>query len=468
MNSEELKVKNEIPDGWKMTTLGEVAEINPTESLKVGCKAKYVAMEAISSFTRKISKFAIKGFSGGMKFKNGDTLFARITPCLENGKTAYVDILESDEVGFGSTEYIVIREIENKSDKKFLYYISISPRFRELAIKTMTGTSGRQRVQTDQLVNEPIVFPKYPEQRAIAGVLSSLDDKIELLREQNKTLEATAQAIFKEWFVKFNFPVEFGVNSEELRVNSEELRVNSEKLKMNSVKLKTNSEGKTRKNIGYKDAGGKMIDSELGQIPEGWRVERIKNVVSENTRGIAPVYAESGIPVINQRCIRNGTIIEEAIKYHNNSEKQVADWAYLKPNDILINSMGVGTLGRISQVFLKREKDYLVHSCITILRANEEIIVPIILGYYFKSIESKIESMGTGTTGQTSLNNTLLGGLKLVVPDKKIQGKLLPTFKSIALKIDLNYLEVQTLSSIRNLLLPKLMKGKIRVKGFEN
>ena len=130
--------------------------------------------------------------------------------------------------------------------------------------------------------------------------------------------------------------------------------------------------------------------------------------------------------------------------------------------------MGVGTLGRISQVFLKREKEYLIHSCITILRAREDFIDPIILGYYFKSIESKIELMGTGTTGQTSLNNSLLGEMKLVIPDKQIQNKLSPIFKNIAFKIDSNSIEIRTLTSIRDILLPKLMKGEIRVKGFKD
>ena len=84
-----------------------------------------------------------------MKFRNGDTIIARITPCLENGKMAYIDILDDDEVGFGSTEYIVLREREEISDKQFLYYFSISSVFRDIAILSMTGSSGRQRVQTE-------------------------------------------------------------------------------------------------------------------------------------------------------------------------------------------------------------------------------------------------------------------------------------------------------------------------------
>ena len=183
---------------WLETTLGEVCEINPTESLPKGKLAKSVPMDCIDSFTRQISRFEEKEFKGGMKFRNGDTLLARITPCLENGKTAYVDFLDKNEIGFGSTEYIVIREKQELSNKKFLYYLAISPRFREIAIKAMTGTSGRQRVQTDVLVNKTFLLPPLPEQIAIASVLSAFDDKIELLRDQNKTLEEMGQVIFAE------------------------------------------------------------------------------------------------------------------------------------------------------------------------------------------------------------------------------------------------------------------------------
>lgn len=191
-----MEVENNIPEGWIESTLNELALINPRESIRKGDLAKNVPMDCIDSFTRKISRFGIKEFKGGTKFKNKDILLARITPCLENGKTALVDILDNGEIGFGSTEYIVIRENNDKSHYKFLYYLSISPKFRRNAIKAMTGTSGRQRVQTDVLINKVFRFPPLPEQKAIAKVLTAFDDKIELLQAQNKTLETMAQTIF--------------------------------------------------------------------------------------------------------------------------------------------------------------------------------------------------------------------------------------------------------------------------------
>jgi type I restriction enzyme S subunit len=158
-------------------------------------------MEALQPFTKKISLYLNEEYKGGVKFRNGDTVMARITPSLENGKTSYVDIFDDDETGFGSTEFIVLRERENISNSHFLYYLTISPEVRDIAILSMTGSSGRQRVQTDVVKEHELIAPPLPEQKAIADVLSALDDKIDLLHCQNKTLEQMAETLFRQWFV---------------------------------------------------------------------------------------------------------------------------------------------------------------------------------------------------------------------------------------------------------------------------
>lgn len=187
---------------WKEYKLDDFANINPTETIPKGTVAKKIAMELIQPFTKRISSFSMEEYKGGVKFKNGDTLMARITPSLENGKTSYVDILDDGEVGFGSTEFIVFREKENVSDKHFVYYLATSPIVRNTAIKSMTGSSGRQRVQTDVVKEHLFDAPELLEQKAIADVLSSLDDKIDLLHRQNKTLEQMAKTLFRQWFVE--------------------------------------------------------------------------------------------------------------------------------------------------------------------------------------------------------------------------------------------------------------------------
>lgn len=181
---------------WTIRKVKDIAVINPKEILKKGTLSKKVSMDKLQPFTRDIPGFELESFSGGSKFRNGDTIMARITPCLENGKTAKVAILNNDEVGFGSTEYIVFRAQE-KTDEDFLYYLITSPFVREPAIKSMVGSSGRQRVQTDVVANLELLIPPLDVQKKVGGVLKAIDDKIKLNTEINENLQQQAFALFE-------------------------------------------------------------------------------------------------------------------------------------------------------------------------------------------------------------------------------------------------------------------------------
>ena len=187
---------------WTIKKLSEIADFNPRESLPKGMIAKKVGMDKLQPFCRDIPSYEMEAFFGGSKFRNGDTIMARITPCLENGKTAKVDILDENEIGFGSTEYIVFRAKEGV-DEDFLYYLVCSSIVREPAIKSMVGSSGRQRVQTDVVQNLDIAIPTYEEQCLIGGVLRNLDDKIKINNRINENLFEQMQALYKAWFVNF-------------------------------------------------------------------------------------------------------------------------------------------------------------------------------------------------------------------------------------------------------------------------
>lgn len=191
---------------WVMKKLKDIAEFNPRESLAKGVVAKKVAMDKLQPFCRDIPGYELEPFSGGTKFRNGDTIMARITPCLENGKTAKVAVLDEGEVGFGSTEYIVFRA-KDGIDEDFIYYLVCSPLVREPAIKSMVGSSGRQSVQTDVVQNLEIMVPDYEEQKQISGILKSLDDKIVANTEINKNLEQQAEALFHSLFVEDVNPI---------------------------------------------------------------------------------------------------------------------------------------------------------------------------------------------------------------------------------------------------------------------
>ena len=173
---------------WRMCELNEIVDFNPRESLCRGTRAKKISMDKLQPFCRDILEYEVEVFSGGTKFRNNDTLMARITPCLENGKIAKVTILDEGEIGFGSTEFIVLRAKEGVTDPDFVYYLTCSSVVREPAIKSMVGSSGRQRVQTDVLQKLEVYIPPLDEQRKIAGILRNIDDKIDSNIQINKNL----------------------------------------------------------------------------------------------------------------------------------------------------------------------------------------------------------------------------------------------------------------------------------------
>lgn len=150
----------EIPEGWEVVSLPEIIEVNPKRSLQKGIVAPYLDMANMPTKGHSPDVVRDRPFSSGMRFVNGDTLLARITPCLENGKTAYVDFLKDGEVGWGSTEYIVMKPILSLPGE-FAYCLARSARFREFAIQNMTGTSGRQRVPAKALLQ--FLLPSPPK-----------------------------------------------------------------------------------------------------------------------------------------------------------------------------------------------------------------------------------------------------------------------------------------------------------------
>lgn len=382
----------QLPAGWEETTLGEVAIINPTEYIKKGEVAKNIPMDFLDNFTRKISKYTEKEFSWGMKFRNWDTLFARITPCLENGKTAYVDILDDWEIAFWSTEYIVIREKKERSNSMFLYYLSVSPFFRDIAIKAMTGTSWRQRVQTDVLVNTKLHLPPLPEQQAIAAVLSSFDDKIELLRAENQTLEQMGQELFKERFGKW-----------------------------------------------------KIGDD----LPEGWRVgklgEIIKFIKGKKPKAVSDSYKEGWIPQVLIETLDGWISLfadpEKSILLNSGEIVMVMDGASSGRCEIGFSWVLWSTLGKID-------------------------VNPSLKLMVYALLKNKFKEINGGTTGSSipHTDKNKICDFDFIIPTKEILYDFNKVYWNSIEKILSNRKQIQTLSATRDLLLPKLMSGEVRVE----
>lgn len=194
-------MKKEKPSEKKQR-FSDFVEIAPRVNLQKGTDYSFVEMADLQDGNKFCVPSEVRRYDGGgTKFQDGDTLFARITPCLENGKICQVRSLVGGK-GFGSTEFHVFRGKEGVSDTDFVYYLSRCDEVRDFAEANLHGTSGRQRVPKEAFDTLEINLPLFPEQRAIAAVLSSLDDKIDLLHWQNKTLEEMASALWRKMFVE--------------------------------------------------------------------------------------------------------------------------------------------------------------------------------------------------------------------------------------------------------------------------
>ena len=392
---------------WTTKKLSEIADINPRESIGKGVVAKKVPMDKLQPFCRDVPEFVLEEYKGGTKFKNNDTIMARITPCLENGKIAKVSILNNDEIGFGSTEYIVFRAIDGVSDADFLYYLICSPLVRNPAIKSMVGSSGRQRVQTDVVANLDIELPPIEEQRKIGGLLKTFDDKIKLNNEINNNLLEQALAIYKDWFCDYA-----------------------------------------------------LSD---GILPENWKITTIDAISSLVTRGIAPKYDDNSDQIVlNQKCIRDHTIDISLSRRH--LPKKINE-KWISKGDLLINSTGTGTLGRVAQAWFEAN-NMTVDSHVTIVRPKDPILQSYI-GFWGLSHESEIEAQHTGSTGQTELPRDRVKAMELPLPDEDTLSKFNELVIPMTSIVISNQEENARLSQLRDALLSKLMSGEIDVSHID-
>lgn len=396
--------------------IDELAFFNPSEKIVEGQTLKKIPMENLNVWNRKITGFVLGEYKSGSKFRNNDVLVAKITPCLENGKTAYVDILDENEVAFGSTEFIVLRAKEG-IDSNFLYYLAISPTFRKRAISCMEGTSGRKRVNESTLKLYDILLPQEQQQKKIANVLLALDKKIELNNRINAELEAMAKTLYDYWFVQFDFP---------------------------------NEEGKP-----YKSSGGKMVYNTIlkREIPEGWNDVRLSDIASI-TMGQSPdgaTYNESGEGIIFFQGATDFNWRFPSVRQYTTKPNRFA-----KKGDILLSVRApVGDINIADNV-----------CCIGrgLAALNSKDTFDGFLFYvmkYFKTVFDRRNSEGT-TFG--SITKDDLHSLLLAYPPTSLLIKYENIVSHHNKLILSKSLENKQLIELRNFLLPMLMNGQVTVK----
>ena len=184
----------EIPRGWFLRAMPDCIDVNPSRSLKKGSVARYLDMANVPTNSARVQNVVSREFTSGSRFRNGDTLLARITPCLENGKTAFVDFLDGDEVGWGSTEFIVLRP-KNGLPEPFAYFLCRDPDFRAFAIAQMAGTSGRQRVPNDCFGGYKLVAPAEEVAIEFGRLAGAALNQIKALDEEAKTLASLRDSL---------------------------------------------------------------------------------------------------------------------------------------------------------------------------------------------------------------------------------------------------------------------------------
>lgn len=291
-------------------------------------------------------------------------------------------------------------------DRDFLYYF-LKSSFGQQEITRGTVGAVQAKLPIKNIQDITIPLPDEFTQRKIAAILSSLDEKIETNQKINDNLQQQAAAIFRSWFVDY---APFG-----------------------------------------------------GTAPNEWKNVTLEEITALVSRGITPKYADDADQiVINQKCIRNHMIDLSLARSH---KPKVINDKWLRFGDLLINSTGDGTLGRVAQVWFQPH-NLTVDSHVTIVRPAAENTI-FYIGLWGIQHEKEIESLHTGSTGQTELPRDRVKALELLLPDKETLDRFNALIAPMAADIISNQEENNRLASIRDALLPKLMFGKIDVSGIQ-
>lgn len=398
---------------WHQLTIADIADINPRRLIQKGTCAPFVEMANVPTHSRDIDDtITTREHKGsGSKFQNGDTLLARITPCLENGKTALVSCLPDDVIGHGSTEFIVLAP-KNENDTSFIYYLVRSDAFRDYAINRMEGTSGRQRVPTAAVAGYEFRCPPPLERKELSDFLSAIDDRIAILRQTNKTLEAIAQAIFKSWFVDFD-PV------------------------------RAKMEGRPPEGMDEETAAlfpNAFEESELGLVPKGWLPLTLGSFIELaygkalradiRVAGNVPVYGSGGIT-----------------GWHNT--------ALITEPSIIVGRKGtVGSLYWESRPFFPIDTVFYV-------KTNKPLV------YVYELLKQlPLRDMNTDAA-VPGLNRENAYRLLAPLPTDPILDKFEETAKALRKNIDHNNVRKELLKHLRDTLLPRLISGQLRLPEAE-
>ena len=424
----------EPSERWAVMPFTDAFLVNPTVPIERDLPTPFVDMAAVDPSVRSVQPKEVRKFRGsGSRFQDGDTLMARITPCLENGKIARYSANSSHDVGHGSTEFIVIRGLPEVTDSEYAFYVTRSGLVRGYAIDQMTGTSGRQRVPAESLAHLDVSVPPLVEQRAIARFLGTLDDKIELNRRMSATLEAMARALFKSWLVDFD-PVR--------------------------AKMKGCDAGLPNHIAELFPC--RLIESVVGNVPIGWDVVPLSHIIDVNpTRRLrkgqmAPYLDMANMPTTGHtphdvtdrpfgsgmRFTNGDTLVARITPCLENGKTAYVD--FLQPG-----SIGWGS----TEYLVMRPKPPLPTQFAYCLARSA----------HFRSF--LIRNM-SGTSGRQRVPAPALSQFMCINPPEYVAQVFAEIVQPLMCRASVAARESRRLSTIRDSLLPRLLAGELRINRF--
>jgi len=424
-----------IPEDWELIKLKNYLKISPRNGVYKGKENQRKGIDIVKMGTLFSSFFIddqdMEKFGLDQKEKRifllekDDLVFARTSLILEGvGKCAIVDT-DSREIAFESNTFR-IRLDNNKINPKYILYFFRSRVGRHF-IDAIASQTAATSIKSSDLVNISLPIPKKSEQDKVAQVLYNLDTRIKILKQMNKTIEAIGQALFKHWFVDFEFP---------------------------------NEEGKP-----YKSSGGEMVfNEELGkEIPRGWAVKELKEIVSQLKPGTnyQPKRVKEGVPFVNVKNIVNGFLNLNDVKKITEEEYKRVHKAWIpEKHDILITR--IGTLGNVGII---RKKDLPVAVHYNNIDIKAKMTSCQFIYFFLKSKEfQKMYHLKKKQSVQEYVTIEEVETIKVILPNNtKLLKNLEKEFISLLNKIELNANNIESLQKTRDSLLPKLMSGKIIV-----
>lgn len=397
-----------------MMTLEDWIDFNPKVQLEKDKTYPFVSMDVLTPGSRYVQSDEDRKFTGGgAKFRSGDTLFARITPCLENGKISQFVDERAEDGAFGSTEFFILRAIPGKSTPAFVYYLSQTSLLRDTAVKSMVGASGRQRADISVLRELAIEAPSLDIQARIADVLSAYDDLIATNRRRITLFEDAARRVYREWFVHLRFP--------------------------------------GHESVPVKDG-----------VPEGWQPATFADLVEINPR--TPFAKDVERPFVEMSALS-----ETSMVIGQCSKRVIGGGAKFKNSDTLFARITPCTENGKTGFVQFLEDDNAVASGSTefiVLRSatvNPWWVYCMAREDNFR--EHAIRSMA-GSDGRQRVNPKCFDQLATLQPPQSVLGQFEQAVKDSFAQIETLCKLNEQLVQARDLLLPKLMSGQFDVSGI--